>query len=101
MFIARAVLSETSSVRSGIATEPPVPTSFRSLAMPLLTELGRRLGVRFYKHATPTELSISGIVLQRVNPKKSSSTTDEHRWTRICSLLPSKPVSPARETPKR
>ncbi|MCX6913030.1 MAG: hypothetical protein NT167_08300 [Verrucomicrobia bacterium] len=29
--------------------------------MPLLTELGLRLGVRFYKHATPTELISRGL----------------------------------------
>jgi len=57
MFIAQTTLSETSSVRSGMATEPPAPTSFRSLAMSLLTELGSRTAGRFYKHGTPTELN--------------------------------------------
>ena len=30
--------------------------------VPLLTELGRCLGVRFYKHATPTELISHGLI---------------------------------------
>jgi len=59
MFIARAVLSETSSVRSGMARNPQRPP-YLNMEMPLLTELGLRLGVCFYKQGTPTELISRG-----------------------------------------
>jgi len=35
------------------------------MEMPLLTELGLRLRIRFYKHGTPTELSSLGLVPQK------------------------------------
>jgi hypothetical protein len=37
-------------------TRKIMPTTLGSINVPLLTELGRRLGVLLYKHAIPTEL---------------------------------------------
>ena len=58
MFIARAVAGEPSSGRSVVERNPQkiAPTRSCTMNMPLLPELGRCLGVRFHKHATPTEL---------------------------------------------
>jgi len=39
----------------------------------------------------------SEVVAGGIQPKRSSSTTDEHAWTRICSLWRSRLALPARQ----